>query len=215
MAVDLLNYSNLNEQLALQEAATAGLKSMDNLIRFVSFQQQQNQTVQPDCREIIDYTVSNFRKVITILNRTGHARFRRSPVQVTDDSSTALTLSPLTNPAEETVPAVKVPVEKYQSKALTLDFTKRKVGKSIGCEAVPVASSTTSSSFMSTITGEGSVSNGKVFSSMSLPPRPPVSSGKPPIAGKRCRDHELSDEFSGRTSSSGKCQCKKRLVISS
>uniref|UniRef100_A0A0V0HSP1 Putative WRKY transcription factor 3-like n=1 Tax=Solanum chacoense TaxID=4108 RepID=A0A0V0HSP1_SOLCH len=214
MAVELLNYTNIKEQLALQEAASAGLKSMDNLIRFVSFQQQQNQTVQPDCREITDYTVNNFRKVISILNRTGHARFRRSPVQVTDDSCTALTLSPLKTPAEETVPAVKapvnVPVEKYQSKELTLDFTKRKVGKSIGCEAVPVASSTTSSSFMSTITGEGSVSNGKVFSSMNLPPRPPVSSGKPPIAGKRCRDHDLSDEFSGRTSSSGKCHCKKR-----
>ncbi|KAK6781582.1 hypothetical protein RDI58_019378 [Solanum bulbocastanum] len=214
MAVDLLNYSNMNEQLAIQEAASAGLKSMDNLIRFVSFQQQQNQTVQPDCREITDFTVSKFRKVISILNRTGHARFRRSPVQITDDSCTVLTLSPLTTPAEEILPAVKapviVPVEKYQSKELTLDYTKRKVGKSIGCEAVPVASSTTSSSFMSTITGEGSVSNGKVFSSMNLPPRPPVSSGKPPIAGKRCRDHDLSDEFSGRTTSSGKCHCKKR-----
>lgn len=210
MAVDLLGYSNMKEQLALQEAASAGLKSMDNLIRFVSFQQQQNQTVQPDCREITDYTVSNFRKVISILNRTGHARFRRSPVQVSD-SCTALSLSPA---AEETQPAAKVPVTAPPSKALTLDFTKRKVAKSIGCEAVPMASSTTSSSFMSTITGEGSVSNGKQFSSMNLPPRPPVSSGKPPIAGKRCRDHDLSDEFSGRTSSSGKCHCKKRLVFS-
>lgn len=217
MAVDLLGYSNMKEQLDLQEAASAGLKSMDHLIRFVSHQQQMNQTVQPDCREITDYTVSNFRKVISILNRTGHARFRRSSVQVSD-SCTALSLSPSTTPAEDTLPPAPVTAsvekekekEKYQSKVLTLDFTKPKVAKSTGCEAVPVASSTTSSSFMSTITGEGSVSNGKQFSSMSLPPRPPVSTGKPPIAGKRCRDHDLSDELSGRTSSSGKCHCKKR-----
>ncbi|MCD7446401.1 WRKY transcription factor [Datura stramonium] len=255
MAVELLGYST-NEQLALQEAASAGLKSMDHLIRFVSHQQQQqNQTVQPDCRELTDFTVSNFRKVISILNRTGHARFRRSPVQVSN-SCTALSLSPST-PAVETLPAdpppAVSPVEQYHSKALTLDFTKPKVAatkvKSMGCEAVPkdalslstpIASSTTSSSFMSTITGEGSVSNGKQFltitgegsvsngkqfltitgegsvsngkqfSSVNLPPRPPVSSGKPPIAGKRCRDHDLSDELSGRTSSSGKCHCKKR-----
>ncbi|KAJ8561129.1 hypothetical protein K7X08_027319 [Anisodus acutangulus] len=212
MAVDLLGYSNMNEQLALQEAASAGLKSMDHLIRSVSH--QQNQTVQPDCSELANFTVSNFRKVISILNRTGHARFRRSPVQV----------SPPPTP-----PSALAPVDQHQSKALTLDFTKPKVVatmvKSMGCEAVlkdtlslstPMAgtSTTSSSTFMSTITGEGSVSNGKQFSSINLPPRPPVSSGKPPIARKRCRDHDLSDALSGRTSSSGKCHCKKRKTRS-
>ncbi|CAN4077172.1 unnamed protein product [Withania somnifera] len=199
MAVDLLGYANRNEQLALQEAASAGLKSMDHLIRFVSHQQQLDQTVQPDCRELADFTVSNFRKVISILNRTGHARFRRSPVQV--------------SPVEETTPTPLPPSTVVAPKALTLDFTKQKVAavpKESLSMSMPMASTTTSSSFMSTITGEGSVSNGKQFSSMSLPPRPPAYSGRPSIAGKRCRDHDLSDEISGRSSSSGKCHCKKR-----
>ncbi|CAN4075770.1 unnamed protein product [Withania somnifera] len=216
MAVDLLGYSNMNEQLALQAAASAGLKSMDHLIRFISHQQQVNQTVQPDCRELAEFTVSNFKKVISILNRTGHARFRRSHVHISPVEETPpQTAQP---PPTPLLPSSTVVGSKA---ALTLDFTKQKV-KSLSCEAIPKdalslstrmskASSTTSSSFMSTITGEGSVSNGKQFSSMSLPPRPPASSsGKPPIAGKRYRDHDLSDELSGRSSSSGKCHCKKR-----
>ncbi|XP_059275229.1 probable WRKY transcription factor 17 [Lycium ferocissimum] len=198
MAVDLLGYSNMNEQLALQEAASAGLKSMDHLIRYVSHHQQQQQQQQqhqnPDCSELANFTVSNFKKVISILNRTGHARFRRGPVQVPDPPQ-----------QQQTVAAAAVDQSQSQPKGLTLDFTKPKV--------VKAAPSTSSSSFLSTITGEGSVSNGRQFSSMNLPPRPPASSGKPPIAGKRCRDHDLlSDEVSGKTSSSGNCHCKKRKI---
>lgn len=214
MAIELLGYSQINEQLALQEAASAGLNSMDHLIRFVSLQQQKKQPVQPDCRELADFTVSNFKKVISILNRTGHARFRRSPVQLSD-SCTALSLS-TSIPVKETPPQPTPPtpavelVEHSQFPALKFDFTKSKVAKDT------LSLSTNSSSFMSSITGdcEGSVSNGKQFSSVSLPPRPPVSSGKPPLAGKRCRDHDLSDEMSGRISGSGNCHCKKRLVFS-
>ncbi|XP_009600318.1 probable WRKY transcription factor 11 [Nicotiana tomentosiformis] len=210
MAIELLGYSQINEQLALQEAASAGLNSMDHLIRFVSHQQQKNQPVQPDCRQLADFTVSNFKKVISILNRTGHARFRRSPVQLSD-SCTALSLS-TSIPVKETPPQPTPPtpavelVEHSQFPALKFDFTKSKVAKDT------LSLSTNSSSFMSSITGdcEGSVSNGKQFSSVSLPPRPPVSSGKPPLAGKRCRDHDLSDEMSGRISGSGNCHCQKR-----
>ncbi|KAK4349504.1 hypothetical protein RND71_032259 [Anisodus tanguticus] len=208
MAVDLLGYSNMNEQLAIQEAASAGLKSMDHLIRFVSHQQQ-NQTVQPDCTELANFTVSNFKKVISILNRTGHARFRRSPVQVF--------LSPSIQ-TEKILPQPLPPaVAAGDLYPLTIDFTKPNVGTKVkSMDTLSLSTTTSSSSFMSSITGEGSVSNGKQFSSINLPPRPPppMSSRKPPIAGKRCHDHDLSDELSGRTSSSGKCHCKKRKTRS-
>ncbi|KAF3679237.1 putative WRKY transcription factor 7 [Capsicum annuum] len=211
---------------AIEQTASAGLKSMDHLIQFVS----SNPTAKPDCREITEYTVSNFRNVISMLNRpTGHARVRRGgPVQPVKVAPPVVS-SPVVSP-----PMVAAPVEKEKEKekmfrstpALTFDFTKRKVavpaapspaaGVGVVSKDVAMANSTnsSSSSFVSTITAEGSVSNGRVFPSMDLPPRPPVTapaafSGKPPIAGKRCRDHDVSDEFSGRTSSAGKCPCKK------
>ncbi|PHT39989.1 hypothetical protein CQW23_18843 [Capsicum baccatum] len=188
---------------AIEQTASAGLKSMDHLIQFVS----SNPTAKPDCREITEYTVSNFRNVISMLNRpTGHARVRRGgPVQPVKVAPRVVS-SPVVAP-----PMVASPVEKEKEKekmfrstpALTFDFTKRKVavpaapspaaGVGVVSKDVAMANSTnSSSSFVSTITAEGSVSN-----------------GRPPIAGKRCRDHDVSDEFSGRTSSAGKCPCKK------
>ncbi|KAL8521681.1 hypothetical protein ACS0TY_011986 [Phlomoides rotata] len=235
MTVELLNYTNFNEQMAIQEAATAGLKSMDHLIRAVSHQQQQQQL---DCREITDFTVSKFRKVISILNRTGHARFRRAPIQsrpLTPEFTTVqyqnitsastqpqlyqpqplslFTLAPTPAPAQ--TPAA--------TKPLTLDFTKpgaslgKDGGEVIGKEAFNLSaavstSGNSSSTFLSSITGEGSVSNGKGGSpSMFLAPTAPaVSAGKPPLSGKRCREHDHSDNVSGRTSGSSRCHCKKR-----
>ncbi|KAL2456868.1 WRKY domain-containing protein [Forsythia ovata] len=79
MVVELMGYANMNEQMALHEGAPAGLKSMDHLIRLVSHQQHHNP--QLDNTEITYFTISKFKKVISILNRTGHARFRRALVQ--------------------------------------------------------------------------------------------------------------------------------------
>ncbi|KAL0330128.1 UNVERIFIED_CONTAM: putative WRKY transcription factor 11 [Sesamum radiatum] len=248
MAVELLGYGNLNEQMAIQEAASAGLKSMEHLIRAVSHQQQQQQQQQQqcqnqqlDCREITDFTVSKFKKVISLLNRTGHARFRRGPVQPQPQSTavtqvqnhdlasgSTLPLNPACgiyqpqplslfslSPASTPSPAPAQP--------LTLDFTKPRssFGKDgsevMGKEALSLSaalstSGNSSSTFVSSITGEGSVSNGKGGSpSMFLAPSAPaVSAGKPPLSGKRCREHDHSDNISGKTSGSSRCHCKKR-----
>ncbi|KAL0312229.1 UNVERIFIED_CONTAM: putative WRKY transcription factor 11 [Sesamum radiatum] len=248
MAVELLGYGNLNEQMAIQEAASAGLKSMEHLIRAVSHQQQQQQqqcqNQQLDCREITDFTVSKFKKVISLLNRTGHARFRRGPVQPQPQSApltqvqnhdlpsgstlplnpasgvyqpqplSLFSLSPASTPSSALAPA----------QPLTLDFTKPRssfgkevVSEVMGKEALSLSaamstSGNSSSTFVSSITGEGSVSNGKGGSpSMFLTPSAPaVSAGKPPLSGKRCREHDHSDNISGKTSGSSRCHCKKR-----
>ncbi|KAG8375345.1 hypothetical protein BUALT_Bualt10G0090500 [Buddleja alternifolia] len=215
MAVELLGYTNLKEQMAIQEAASAGLKSMEHLIRAVSHQQQQQQqqcqNQQLDCREITDFTVSKFKKVITILNRTGHARFRRAPVQPQPTAAAAeLTTVQHRNPAASGVyqpqplnlfsvsaPA-SAPAASAASQALTLDFTKpsaclgkdggEKIGKEgFSLSAAVSTSGNSSSTFLSSITGEGSVSNGKGGSpSMFLAPAAPaISAGKPPLSGKR------------------------------
>ncbi|PIN05026.1 hypothetical protein CDL12_22428 [Handroanthus impetiginosus] len=235
MAVELLGYSNINEQMAVQEAASAGLKSMEHLIRTVSHQNQ-----QVDCREITDFTVSKFRKVISILNRTGHARFRRAPVQP-QPQSPSLTPVEYSNPTSGSTqpqnsdslfhepqtlnlfsvsPASAAAEPPVAAQPVTLDFTK--VSASFGKEKSEVlgkemfslssavsTSGNSSSTFVSTITGEGSVSNGKGGSpSMFLAPA--ISAGKPPLSGKRCREHDHSENVSGKTSGSSRCHCKKR-----
>ncbi|NP_001308135.1 probable WRKY transcription factor 17 [Solanum lycopersicum] len=233
--------SKMNESFAVEEAASAGLKSMENLIRLVS-----HEPVQADCREMADFTVSKFKKVISILDRTGHARFRRGPVQaqapapvqvrapvrgpVYPDSFTSLSLAPSLSfatakerlaPSLSFASAKERPVVQVQT-ALTLDFSKLNVNRPIGNSSAFTAftvkskevlmadpTPTNSSSFMSTITGEATVSNGKqVSSSMLLLPPQAVNF---PTTGKRCREHEQSDAISGsKSTGSGKCHCKKR-----
>lgn len=232
MAVDFTGISKINDQIALQEAASAGLKSMEHLIRLVSHQQQM------DCRELTDSTVSKFNRAVSGLNRTGHARFRRGPVQPPFSRSQVprtpvvhSTASQIQDLNLAPVPAPEVPSLglTFQPQTLTLDFTMPNLGapnssqvdpKMKGCEMVskesfsispPMSTSVNSSSFMSSITGEGSVSNGKQgSSSMFLAPGTSVPAGKPPIFGKMCREHDHSDSASGKTSGSGRCHCKKR-----
>ncbi|EMS59264.1 putative WRKY transcription factor 15 [Triticum urartu] len=91
MTMDLIGgYGRADEQVAIQEAAAAGLRGMEHLILQLSrtgtsesspVGSSEAPEQQVDCREITDMTVSKFKKVISILNhRTGHARFRRGPV---------------------------------------------------------------------------------------------------------------------------------------
>lgn len=101
MAVELLSgYRNSGfkmEDNAVQEAAAAGLQSVEKLIRLLSQSQQQNTgfssgSLPPaaakvgegsaDYQAVADVAVSKFKKFISLLDRTrtGHARFRRGPI---------------------------------------------------------------------------------------------------------------------------------------
>lgn len=236
----------VDEQITLQDAASAGLKSMEQLIRLVS-----HHNLVVDCRELTDSTVSEFRKAITTMNRTGHARFRRGPVQSLQQqnqiqshrsllsSSSSFPSSQIqfnvahapVNPPPAPVSSSPSPTLTYHPQSLTLDFTKpnlvapkhstqldskMKAGELVVTKdsfttSPPLSTSMNSSSFVSSITGEGSVSNGKQASSLFLAPAPAtVSAGKPPVSVKRCREHDHSVSVSGRSSVSGRCHCKKR-----
>ncbi|XP_042496576.1 probable WRKY transcription factor 11 [Macadamia integrifolia] len=234
--VDYLGYSKMDEQIAIQEAASAGLKSMEHLIRLLSHQNQpQNQL---DCREITDFTVSKFKKVISLLNRTGHARFRRGPCSSFSYSSSSApylsqTLSLNPNPSfTQTPTAVPQPQPQPQPQTLTLDFTKPNLVNHNTCSNLSEVStsqfskdsfsisppmSSTNSSFMSSITGDGSVSNGKLGSSLFVAPASTVSAGvspgKPPLLSsyrKKCHGHGHSDDISGKYSDSGRCHCSSK-----
>ncbi|KQJ82006.1 WRKY transcription factor WRKY51 [Brachypodium distachyon] len=212
MTMDLMGgYGRADEQAAIQEAAAAGLRGMEHLILRLSQTgtgaesspavaapeqakgKQQQQQEQVDCREITDMTVSKFKKVISILNRTGHARFRRGPVVAQSQGPEH----------QQQAPVV------VRSSSVTLDFTKAGYGnKDAG---LSVSAATASSSFLSSVTGDGSVSNGRagVSSSMVFPPPPSASCGKPPLAAKhKCHDHAHSENVAG--ASGGRCHCSKR-----
>ncbi|XVF35731.1 hypothetical protein REPUB_Repub18cG0171600 [Reevesia pubescens] len=235
MAVDLMSFPKMDDQMAIQEAASQGLKSMEHLIRLLS-----HQSNRVDCSDVADLTVSKFKKVISLLNRTGHARFRRGPIHSSSSSSSpsssshsltrpnspktiTLNPAPIATPAPIAAPVI-TPVSFVQSQpqSLTLDFTKPDLfsskTKSTELEFTKESFSVSSnSSFMSSaITGDGSVSNGKQGSSLFLTPAPAVSAGKPPLSSapykKRCHEHDHSDNISGKLSGSGngKCHCSKR-----
>lgn len=196
MGDELFGYSrNKNEEMAIREAASVGLKSMDDFIRAVSKKNQ-----QIDCREISDSTVSKFRTVISMLNRTGHARFRRANVQpeLTQILSPPQTLELFSGSLEP---------------AATIGGFVKDTSEVMGKEWFSLSTSGNSSStLLSSITGEGSVSNGKCVGS--VPARLPDSSrlavhvGEPPVSGKRCREHKHN--HSGKTSGPSICHCKKK-----
>lgn len=226
----------MDDQMAIQEAAAQGIKSMEHLIRLMSHHQSSNHV---DCTDLTDLTVSKFKKVISLLNRTGHARFRRGPVHSSPSSSSSSAAAPLSTqqiqkiqnitqtPTPTTPPATVVPASaasygQSQPQSLTLDFTKPSIFttnvKSTELEfSKDSFCMSSNSSFMSSaITGDGSVSNGKQGGSSIFlaPSAPTVSSGKPPLSSqpykKRCHDHhELSDDLSGKfsASASGSSKC--------
>lgn len=193
MAVDLLRYRNLNDHVLVQEAAPAGFRSMQQLIRSAS--DHQNQPSNP--------------------SRTGHARFRRAmvhpqpqkpaltPVQYSeprDSGSHQLQTLDLFSDFSTTAAAAKA------APSPSLYLSKEMIGDDVLSLSASVSTSANSSAtYASTITGEGSVSNGK-----SCPPQAPaISAGKPPLSGKRCREH---DNVTGKISDSSRCHCKKRYA---
>lgn len=206
MAVDLMGcYAprRANDQLAIQEAAAAGLRSLELLVSSLSSQAaaphkaaQHLQQQQQPFGEIADQAVSKFRKVISILDRTGHARFRRGPVE----SSAAATAAPVVSapapppaPLQHVAPvSVAQPALVPQPQTLTLDFTKPNLTMS-------AATSVTSTSFFSSVTaGEGSVSKGRSL----------MSAGKPPLSGHKRKP--CAGAHSEATTNGSRCHCSKR-----
>ncbi|KAF8689692.1 hypothetical protein HU200_041687 [Digitaria exilis] len=66
------------EHLAFQEAAAAGIRSLELLASSLS-PRAAGRPESPPLGQIADQAVSRFRRVINLLDRTGHARFRRAP----------------------------------------------------------------------------------------------------------------------------------------
>lgn len=204
MAIDLMGFSKIDDHTAVQEAASAGLKSMEHLIRVLSGSNcsgaEKLTLGHLDFREATDFTVARFKQVISILNRTGHARFRRGPPSNPPTESRPETLN--SDPDETN----RVKCFSTESRS---EFSASQNSKDCLTLSPPM-SSNTSTSFMSSITGDGSVSNGKLGTLLFPPPVPAVSAGKPPLASrKRCHDSVFSGDVAGKAPSAS-CHCHKR-----
>jgi hypothetical protein len=201
MAVDLMGcYAprRADDQLAIQEAAAAGLRSLELLVSSLSTKPHQPREQQQPFGEIADQAVSKFRKVISILDRTGHARFRRGPVEPpTAPPAPVAAKPPPPPPAPLTVVApvsLAAPLAvSPHPHSLTLDFTKPNLTMSAATTSV------TSTSFFSSVTaGEGSVSKGRSL----------VSAGKPPLSGHKRKP--CAGGHSEANTTGSRCHCSKR-----
>ncbi|KAK4757284.1 hypothetical protein SAY87_007411 [Trapa incisa] len=233
MAVYFANFPHMDDRRAIEEAASAGLRSMEHLIQILSsppahhhHQSRPSSSSSGsgsggyvDCSQLTDYTISKFKQVISLLNRTGHARFRRaSPAQMP---------VPRNEPPRVTPALIDLNMEPdpRPEKQKLLAVTLPRPGKECLSLSQPVSSSATSSSFLSTVTGDGSVSNGKAGTvtaalhgvATAAPVPSTFSAGKPPLSSshrKKCHGHTLSvgGSNSGKISSESdrQCHCSKR-----
>ncbi|KAF3776787.1 putative WRKY transcription factor 7 [Nymphaea thermarum] len=174
------------EDLAVREAAAAGLKSVEQLVRFISEKQQSPAApMEMDCGAVANLAVARFKKVISLLGRTGHARFRRAPPSCAASCSSSPTSSgspPLPNP-----PKVYCP-------------------KPMHLPPPPSSSHRHAQSFSIT----SSFSKEPLVSKEKHPLLPrPTASGRPPLSSssskKRCQ--AKSEDLGAKA---GKCHCSKR-----
>ncbi|KAK1388380.1 WRKY domain-containing protein [Heracleum sosnowskyi] len=178
MAVDLINFQKMLNHSLLNESA--GSEEMNNI------QQQLIRILQSHNHQISTHPVTK---------KTGHARFRRAPL----DTSTSSVQSEPVKPVE--------PVNPVEVKLNTnfVELNKKTVEESKDINSG-------NSSGMSSVTGEeGTVSNGKPL--FSTPAPRTFSSGKPPLPTshrKRAREIQVSQGLFGKASSSRGCHCCKR-----
>ncbi|KAI5077647.1 hypothetical protein GOP47_0007471 [Adiantum capillus-veneris] len=79
MALETLDYrsfAKMERDVDVQEAASAGLEGMQRLILLLS---QQHRPEIEECSSVADATITEFKKVVSLLGRSGHARFRKGP----------------------------------------------------------------------------------------------------------------------------------------
>jgi hypothetical protein len=83
--MEVLEYSNLGKRdrdYEVQEAARTGIDNARKLLHILSHQQR-SQLGDEESDAAAGVAVSKFQKVVSLLSRTGHARFRRAPTNPT------------------------------------------------------------------------------------------------------------------------------------
>ncbi|KAK3007341.1 hypothetical protein RJ639_016825 [Escallonia herrerae] len=239
MAVELMNgYRNNNfvgkmEENAVQEAAAAGLQSVENLIRLLSESQQQQQqqhnhyqTIAPAAAEassdygaVADVAVTKFRKFISLLDRktTGHARFRRGPVCNPPPQQQQKVVQEPEPPVvqEHNLGASKIycptPIQRLPPLPHPNHHVKNgSVEKKEPMTTISFASP--ANSFLSSLTGDTDSLQASMSSGFQITNLSQVSStGRPPLSSSSFkRKCSSMDDSNAKCSSSGRCHCPKK-----
>lgn len=227
------------EETAVNEAATAGLQSVEKLIRLLSqshhqhhhhHHQQQQPSFQEDSahdyQAVADVAVNKFKKFISLLdkNRTGHARFRRGPLT-----------TPLPKPHQQNKLSLQQPIEQPENPQTTTNTTakiycptpiqrlpplpknglvERKLEAS--STTINFASATPATSFMSSLTGDTESLQHSLSSGFQITNLSQVSSaGRPPLSTssfkRKCSSmDDAALKCNSAGGSSGRCHCPKK-----
>nr|XP_043635869.1 probable WRKY transcription factor 7 [Erigeron canadensis] len=242
MAVEFMNsYKNNNtnfafsgktEDTAVQDAGTAGLQSLENLVGLLSAHTHQkpsystvaNDTppVATDYIAVADVAVAKFKKFISLLDRTstGHARFRRGPITnppITTQKKTypVLAAQVQPQPTPETV-YTATPIQQrmpVHSLSKSGSFDWKDVPTTTISFAGAAATASPANSFMSSLTGDTEGLQPSMSSGFQITNLSQVSSaGQPNISSssfkRKCSSME--DSHTKCTNSSGRCHCSKR-----
>lgn len=211
--------TNLEEKAVVQEAAS-GLESVEKLIKLLSQKQEnltpflnQEKSSPMEIEIVADAAVTKFKKVISLLgrSRTGHARFRRAPIDhFKKDYVDTKVYFP--TPIQQLPP---VAYDLYNNQFVQnpkdgvveeQELVTKAINFSYGPEICR------SNSFnISTLTGETKSKQISHLSQVSSVVKPPLSSSSS-FKIRKCTlsENGLSGKCSG---SSGRCHCSKRRKL--
>ncbi|KAF6169325.1 hypothetical protein GIB67_014529 [Kingdonia uniflora] len=204
-------------ETTLEEAASAGLQSIEKLIKLLSetstnlsSSSSSSMDIDRDCKQVVDVAVNKFKKLISLLGRTtrtGHARFRRGPITIPVEEKPIQRLPPLHNNNNNVFRSNGGHSERIESKTITFSTS-----------ITPQISG--GNSFLSTLTGDNNNNNKQRISSSSgfqitnlsnssTCGRPPLRSSSSSSLLSLKRKCSSSDVKCSRDSS-GRCHCSKR-----
>lgn len=235
MAVELMpgyRFTSKTEENAAQEAAAAGFQSVEKLIRMLAQQNFQTPSSSKpmdvirnaDCQAVADVAVNKFRKFISLLdrNRTGHARFRRGPINIHHPKAEPRSEQLGPNQTQNSMVHQNVSEEKGRENSSGKIYRPTPIQKLPPLPPVKNGSierkesSTTisfaspASSFISSLTGETDSLQPSMSSGFQ------ISAGRPPLSTssfkRKCSSMDDTNTKCGGGSSADRCHCpKKRL----
>lgn len=229
-----------NNAHAVKEAASAGIQSVEKLMRLISQEQYQEAAASTtkasvELGAVADVAVDKFKKVISLLDRTrtGHARFRRAPPQPPNQTQVPephlqktepvsafkvycptpiVRLPPLPHNQPQVRQSLSLPAHHHHHQQLKARPVERMDGATtINFSPSPPIS--TANSFVSSLTGETESFQPSLSSGFQFTNMSQVSSaGKPPLSSSslKRRCNSTDDAALKCGSSSGRCHCSKK-----